>query len=106
MIQAMKSNYFSLILAGLLFSAPPVLALDAAQFREQGRIESIDGASMTLVIGDSSYPLTPATRIYSPTGQPLLFNALQKGSTVKFNLIMPNESRQPVIREILVLPAK
>jgi hypothetical protein len=91
---------------GMLFSAPPVLALDAAQFQEQGRITSINKASLTLVVGDSSYPLTPASRIYSHTGPPRSFNALQKGSMIKFNLIMPKGSRQPVIGEILVLPAK
>lgn len=102
----MKPKSFSLVLVGMLFSAPPVLAIDAAQFREQGRIESVDKASLTLVVGDSSYPLTPSSRVYSHTGQPLSFNALQKGSTIKFNLTMPKGSRQPVIREIMVLPAK
>lgn len=102
----MKSMTSSLVLAGMLLMAPAVLAIDASRFNEQGRIESIDRASLTLVVGDSSYALTPASRIYSQTGQPLSFNALQKGSTIKFNLIMPGGSRQPVIRDILVLPAK
>jgi hypothetical protein len=102
----MKSKHFSLVLAGMLFYAAPALALDASQFREQGRIESVDRASLTLVVDDSSYPLTPASRIYSSTGQPLSFSALQKGVTIKFNLTMPKGSRQPVMREILVLPAK
>jgi hypothetical protein len=104
--RTMKSGTFSLVLVGMLLVAPAVLAIDAAQFREQGRIESIDKASLTLVVGDSSYPLTPSSRIYSHTGKPLSFNALQKGSTIKFNLAMPKGSQQPVIREILVLPAK
>lgn len=102
----MKIMTSLLVLAGVLFTAPVALAIDTSQFREQGRIESIDKASLTLVVGDSSYPLTPSSRVYSHTGQPLSFNALQKGSTIKFNLTMPKGSRQPVIREILVLPAK
>lgn len=102
----MKSKSCILVLAGMLLSAPPVLALDAAQFREQGRIESVDRASLTLVVDDSSYPLAPSSRVYSHTGQPLSFNALRKGSTIKFNLTMTKGSRQPVITEILVLPAK
>jgi len=102
----MKSITFSLALVGTLFFAPPLLAIDGPHFREQGRVESFDGASHTLVVGDSSYLLTPSSRVYSHTGKPLSFNALQKGSTIKFNLTMPKESRQPVIREIMVLPAK
>lgn len=102
----MKSKSFSLVLLGMLFSTPTVLAFDAAQFREQGRIESIDKASLTLVVDDSSYPFAPTSRVYSHTGQPLSLNALRKGSTIKFNLTMPKGSRQPVIREIMVLPAK
>jgi hypothetical protein len=102
----MKSITSSLVLAGMLFMSPAVLAIDASQFREQGRIESVDRASLTLVVDDSSYPLAPSSRIYSSKGQPLSFNALQKGSTIKFNLTMPKGSRQPVITEILVLPAK
>lgn len=101
----MKPRSFSLALAGILFFAPSAFAIDAEQFREQGRIESMDKGSHTLVIGDSSYPITASSRIYSHTGRPLTFDALRNGSTIKFNLTMPEGSRQPVIREMLVLPA-
>jgi hypothetical protein len=101
----MKSMTSSLVLAGMLLMAQAVFAIDASQFREEGRIESIDKASLTLVVDDSSYPLTPYSRIYSPTGRPLSFDALRSGSRIKFNLTMPQGSRRPVIREVLILPA-
>ena len=100
----MKSRSLSSVLAGILLFAPSVFAMDAEQFREQGRIESMDKGSHTLVIGDSSYPLTASSRIYSHTGRPLTFDALRNGSMIKFNLTIPDGSRQPVIREMLVLP--
>ena len=104
--RTMKPGIFSLMLVGTMLFASPVLAIDASQFREQGRIESFDKASLTVVIGDSSYPLTPSSGVYSSTGRPVSVDALRKGSMVKYNLTMPKGSRQPAIREILVLPTK
>ena len=91
-----------ILVAGLLALSPAPAA--ESRFSERGRIDGVDLKDGFLVIDDSQFRLTSATRVYTPTGSLGAPQQIRKGMTIRFTRVRPAGPGKPVISEIWITP--
>lgn len=92
-----------ILVAGSLLVLSPVPAAEP-RFPESGRVDHVDLKNGFLVIDDSQFRLTSATRVYAPTGSLGAPQQIRKGMTIRFTRVRPAGPGKPVISEIWITP--
>ncbi len=73
-------------------------------FKERGTVSSLDLAHKSVLIDDSRYRVTNATRVYTKNGSPGALTMLGRNMRVAFNLSPKKEGGVYTVTEIWIQP--